>query len=142
MENEKEFFDASAVTDLETARLALRWALEKVHKLTEESGQARQERDKALRRASELSEEAAQKDQTLSRWKETIHVWEATLKDSKKMEEELKEDLRRELSTQRDLRAEEELKQLRLQGDALGREVAAKEAQLGALRRELIDAVQ
>src|SRR5947199_58299 len=39
---EQQFFDASTVNDLETARLALRWALERIHKMSEESALAKQ----------------------------------------------------------------------------------------------------
>jgi hypothetical protein len=37
---DKENFDASTVNDLETARLALRWALERLHKMNGEPGHA------------------------------------------------------------------------------------------------------
>src|SRR5271154_6212237 len=105
---EQEFFDASAVNDLETARLALRWALERIHKMDAEAVALREDRDKSALAARQLSEEVGQKDEAVKRWKETIRAWESSMSDHKKMEETLRKDLRKELFAEEDLRVREE----------------------------------
>ena len=85
-EPSKDFFDASAVNDLETARLALRWARERIHKMAEELSSIKQDKERTDVQAAQLSQEVLQKDEVVKRWKETIKVWEASISDHKKME--------------------------------------------------------
>src|SRR5579883_2859330 len=126
MDQEKEYFDASAVNDLETARLALRWALERLHKMGEDLAALKTERDDAKQLAGRLTEEVSQKDQAVARWRETIKAWEASIKDHKRMEDELREELRKEVAREADVHVKEERHQLMLQIEALKHEIADK----------------
>ena len=58
------------------------------------------------------------------------------------MEQELREEIKRDIVREEDLHVKEERSQLHLQLDALKREIAEKEARIGAMRRDLIDAVK
>ena len=62
---DQEPFEPSTVNDLETARLALRWALERLHKMTEEAAAHKEEKEKAVSANRRLAEEAAQKEATV-----------------------------------------------------------------------------
>ncbi|MDO8757266.1 MAG: hypothetical protein Q7J64_04595, partial [Elusimicrobiota bacterium] len=135
-------FDPSTVNDLDTARLALRWALERLHRLSSEVTEARQEAAKALKARDEAAVDSREKDETVKRWRETVKAWEASISDHKKMEEQLREELRREIDREQDVHIKEERLQLSMQIDSLKREIAAREAMIGGLRREVIDAVK
>ena len=135
-------FDASAVNDLDTARLALRWALERLHKLGAELSQAREELSLATKGRDALAEEARKKDETVKRWRETLKVWEASMAGQHELEKRLREELRAEVAREQDAHVAEERLQLGREIEALKRGLADREAALGALRRELIDAVK
>src|SRR3989338_6289594 len=101
-------FDASTVNDLDTARLALRWALERLHRLGAELNEARQAEDKALKARDEAALDSREKDETVKRWRETVKAWEASISDHKKMEDALREELRPEMSREQDAHVKEE----------------------------------
>jgi hypothetical protein len=144
MDNDKlpQEFDASTINDLDTARLALRWALERVHKMGEELSQAREEAGKSTRQKAELEEESRQKDETVKRWRETIKIWEASMQDQHRLEIQMREELRKEVTREEDAHVKEERLQLTMQIDALKREIVTRESVIGSLRREIIDAVK
>ena len=139
---EKDFFDASAVNDLETARLALRWALEKVHVLQDESAKSRTVPQDAVEKLRLAGEQIAQKDAAILRWQNTIKVWEANWKDQQRMEEEIRERLKKELVREEDAASREARRQLELQIEDFKRQLSDKESLIGGLRRDLIDAVK
>src|SRR5438309_1639817 len=83
-------FDPSTVNDLDTARLALRWALERLQRLGTELTEARQEAAKAGKARDEAALDSREKDETVKRWRETVKAWEASISDHKKMEDQLR----------------------------------------------------
>lgn len=139
---EKEYFDPASVTDLETARLALRWALERIHHLSEENVALKDSVQKTSHQAEILSQEAQQKDEALKRWKQTIELWQSAVKDQKRMEDDLREELRREMSGKIDQRHQEELANLKAQLDASGQERKNLEARIQSLRLDMSEAAR
>ena len=117
-----EGFDASTVNDLDTARLALRWALERLHRLGSELTEAREEAAKSNKARDAAALDSREKDETVKRWRETVKAWEASISDHKKMEDHLREELRREISREQDAHVKEERLQFSMQIDSLKRE--------------------
>ncbi|MBI4386613.1 MAG: hypothetical protein HY551_04465, partial [Elusimicrobia bacterium] len=139
---EKEYLDPSSVNDVDTARLALRWALDRIRILQDEANRARQESKSSAERMQGLAKEIAQKDEALHRWQSTMKLWEENWKDQRTLEAEIKERLEKELVAQEDARGKEERRQLEREISLLQRQLADKETAIGNLRRQQIEAVQ
>src|SRR5579859_3286079 len=133
-------YDPSSVNDLDTARLALRWALERLHKFNDELARVKQALAAAEKERGMLAEDAKQKDEAIRRWRETIKTWEASMADQGALERRLREELREEARREQADVAREQRAQGERQVEALKREIAERDAQIGALRRDAIDA--
>ena len=83
--DEERQIDPTAVTDIETARLALRWALERIHLLQDEGSKAKDTAQSALDKIRILTDQLAHKDETLHRWQSTIKAWETNVTDHQAM---------------------------------------------------------
>ncbi len=82
--------DPSTITDVETAKLALRWAVEKIHGLQEELGRLREDNRTKSNAARSLTEQLEQKTEVLKKWQGTIRTWEENWKTQTAMEADLK----------------------------------------------------
>ena len=139
---EQEPFNPAAVNDLETARLALRWALERLHKMSGDIKELKEEKESLSHKLLELSMESQKKDETLGRWKQTIHAWESLIQDHKRMEERLREELRLEFKHKENLETQAERHALLRQAETYKQEIARKEAAIEIMRRSLMEAVK
>ena len=68
---EDRFYDPATVNDVETARLALRWSLEKIHGLQDEVNKAKETAEDAVEKLRRATETIAEKDAAILRWKGT-----------------------------------------------------------------------
>ena len=71
MESEPKL-DPSTITDMETAKLALRWAVEKIHTMQEEMGRLREDNRNKTDISRSLTEQLDQKTEVLKKWQGTI----------------------------------------------------------------------
>jgi len=136
---DKPFFDPSQVNDVETARLALRWSLEKIHGLQSDLNTSQETAKDAVDKLRQTTEKLTQKDAALLRWQSTIKTWEANWKDHQQMEDEIRARLEKEIVREEDVRGKEARLQLQLHIETLKKEIASRESTIGDLRRELID---
>jgi len=96
-EQEEPQVDLTNVTDLDTARLALRWATDKIQALKDELGSLREDfRVKADINKS-LTEQIKQRDAILKKWQSTVRSWEENYKHQSATEEEIRKRLREEV---------------------------------------------
>ena len=79
MEQEPKL-DPSTITDVETAKLALRWAVEKIHGQQEELGRLREDNRTKTSINRSLTEQVEQKTEILKKWQGTIKTWEENWK--------------------------------------------------------------
>ena len=93
MEQEPKL-DPSTITDVETAKLALRWAVEKIHTLQEDVGRLREDNRTKTSLNRSLTEQVEQKTEILKKWQGTIKTWEENWKTQTAMEADLKAKLR------------------------------------------------
>ena len=96
MEQEPKL-DPSAITDVETAKLALRWAVEKIHGQQEELGRLRDDNRNKTGINRSLTEQVEQKTEILKKWQGTIKTWEENWKTQTAMEADLKSKLREQI---------------------------------------------
>ncbi|PJA15571.1 MAG: hypothetical protein COX66_09840, partial [Elusimicrobia bacterium CG_4_10_14_0_2_um_filter_63_34] len=139
---DQENLDPNQVNDVDTARLALRWSLEKIHGLQDQLNKAKETAADAVDKLRRTTEQITQKDAAILRWQSTIKTWEANWKDQRKLEEEIRVRVRGELSKEEDERHKEARRQLELHIESLKKEITEKESLAGELRRDLIDAVK
>jgi len=139
---DKKFLDPTSVNDVETARLALRWSLEKIHALQDELNKAKETATDAVDKLRLTTEQIAQKDAAILRWQSTIKAWEANYKDQAKLEAEIRARLAKEMTFEEDAGHKEARRQLELHIEAFKTEIREKEAAMGDLRRQIIDAVK
>ncbi|HBL17182.1 MAG TPA: hypothetical protein DD417_10670 [Elusimicrobia bacterium] len=139
---DNKFLDPTSVNDVETARLALRWSLEKIHALQDELNKAKETATDAVDKLRLTTEQIAQKDAAILRWQSTIKAWEANYKDQAKLEAEIRARLAKEMTFEEDAGHKEARRQLELHIEAFKTEIREKEAAMGDLRRQIIDAVK
>src|ERR1035437_3969595 len=96
MEQEPKL-DPSLITDVETAKLALRWAVEKIHGQQEEVGRLREDNRNKTSINRSLTEQVKQKTEILKKWQGTIKTWEENWKTQTAMEADLKGKLREQI---------------------------------------------
>ena len=96
MEQEPKL-DPSTITDVETAKLALRWAVEKIHALQEDVGRLREDNRTKTNVNRSLTEQVEQKTEILKKWQGTIKTWEENWKTQTAMEADLKCKLREQI---------------------------------------------
>src|SRR5262245_30162442 len=83
-------FDPASVTDVETAKLALRWALEKMRNLQDEAKKLREELHGESLTSRRLNEQLQQKEEALKRWQSTLRVWEENASLQRNIEAEVR----------------------------------------------------
>ena len=129
-----EKFDPSAVNDVETAKLALRWALERIHLLQDEAAKAKDAAQGAQEQARLLTDQLAKKEEAVQRWSSTIKVWEENWKTQGTMEAEARERVKKELVVEEDAVRVEERRRFDKEIDALRSQLAQRETHIGQLR--------
>src|SRR5258708_37067451 len=96
-QEDKPSLDPASVNDVETARLALRWALERIHKMQEECTTANQNAKDASEKLRLANDQLKQKEESLQRWQSTIRTWDAHWRDQETLEQHVTERLRKEI---------------------------------------------
>ena len=138
MEQEPKL-DPSAITDVETAKLALRWAVEKIHGQQEELGRLRDDNRNKTGINRSLTEQVEQKTEILKKWQGTIKTWEENWKTQTAMEADLKSKLREQILNEEAVNWRTSRIQLEKEIQALKGELAAREAEIGRIKLNLID---
>ena len=138
MEQEPKL-DPSTITDVETAKLALRWAVEKIHGLQEEVGRLREDNRNKTAISRSLTEQVEQKTEVLKKWQGTIKTWEENWKTQTAMEADLKAKLREQILNEESTNWRAARVQLEKEIFALKNELGAKEAEIGRVKLAMID---
>jgi len=138
MEQEPKL-DPSTITDVETGKLALRWAVEKIHTLQEETGRLREDNRNKTNLTRSLTEQMEQKTEILKKWQGTIRTWEENWKTQTALETDLKAKLREQIINEETANWKQLRAQLEKEILALKNELAAREAAIGAMKLHLID---
>ena len=126
--------DPSTITDVETAKLALRWAVEKIHTLSDDNSRLKEDNRNKTNITRTLTQQAEQKDEILKKWQSTIKTWEANWKTQTTMEADLKGKLREQILNEETANWRQAKAQLENEIRALKDEQAAKEAEIGRLK--------
>ena len=138
MEQEPKL-DPSAITDVETAKLALRWAVEKIHGQQEELGRLREDNRNKTGINRSLTEQVEQKTEILKKWQGTIKTWEENWKTQTAMEADLKAKLREQILNEEAANWRVSRAQLEKEIHSLKNELAGREAEIGRMKLALID---
>ena len=69
---------SSTITDVETAKLALRWAVEKIHTLADDNARLKEDNRNKTNIARSLTQQTEEKDEILKKWQSTIKTGRRT----------------------------------------------------------------
>lgn len=134
--------DPSAITDVETAKLALRWAVEKIHTLADDNARLKEETRSKVNSNRILTQQNEQKDEILKKWQSTIKTWEENWKSQTAMEADLKSKLREQILNEETSNWRQARAQLENEIKALKTEMGAKEAEIGRMKLYAIDEIR
>lgn len=134
--------DPSTITDVETAKLALRWAIEKIHALSDDNARLKEDNRNKVNIARQLTQQGEQKDEILKKWQATIKTWEENWKTQTAMEADLKGKLREQILNEETANWRQARAQLETEIKALKHELAYKEAEIGKLKLYAIDEIR
>ena len=138
MEQEPKL-DPSTITDVETGKLALRWAVEKIHTLQDEVSRLREDNKTKTNLTRNLTEQVEQKSEILKKWQGTIRTWEENWKTQTALETDLKAKLREQIINEETSNWKQLRAQLEKEISALKNELSEKEAAIGALKLNLME---
>ncbi len=134
--------DPSTITDVETAKLALRWAVEKIHALSDDAARLKEDNRNKTNLARTLTQQAEQKDEVLKKWQTTIKTWEENWRTQTAMEADLKAKLREQILNEETANWRQARAQLENETKALKGELSSKEAEIGKLKLLAIDEIR
>ncbi|OGS46856.1 MAG: hypothetical protein A3J79_14475 [Elusimicrobia bacterium RIFOXYB2_FULL_62_6] len=134
--------DPAAITDVETAKLALRWAIEKIHTLSDEAARLKEDNRNKVNTARLLTQQNEQKDEILKKWQSTIKTWEENWKTQTAMEADLKGKLREQILNEETANWRQAKAQMENEVKALKTELTAKEAEIGRMKLYAIDEIR
>ncbi|MBU2573078.1 MAG: hypothetical protein KKH28_03255, partial [Elusimicrobia bacterium] len=134
--------DPSTITDVETAKLALRWAVEKIHTLSDDNARLKEDNRNKVNSNRTLTQQGEQKDEILKKWQTTIKTWEENWKTQTAMEADLKAKLREQILNEETAHWRQSRAQLENEIKALKHELASKEAEIGKLKLYAIDEIR
>ena len=134
--------DPSTITDVETAKLALRWAVEKIHTLSDDNARLKEDNRNKTNISRALTQQAEQKDEILKKWQSTIKTWEENWKTQTAMETDLKGKLREQILNEETSNWRQARAQLENEIRALKEELSSKEAEIGKLKIFTIEEIR
>ncbi len=134
--------DPSAITDVETAKLALRWAVEKIHTLSDDNTRLKEDNRNKTNTSRALTQQSEQKDEILKKWQSTIKTWEENWKTQTAMEVDLKGKLREQILNEETSNWRQARAQLENEIRALKTELSSKEAEIGKLKIYTIEEIR
>ena len=134
--------DPSTITDMETAKLALRWALEKIHTISDDNTRLKEDNRNKTEMSRSLAQQAEKKDEILKKWQSTIKTWEENWKTQTAMETDLKGKLREQILNEETSNWRQARAQLENEIRALKEELSHKEAEIGKLKIFTIDEIR
>lgn len=134
--------DPSTITDVETAKLALRWAVEKIHALSDDNTRLKEDNRNKTSISRALTQQAEQKDEVLKKWQSTIKTWEENWKTQTAMEMDLKGKLREQILNEETSNWRQARAQLENEIRALKEELSSKEAEIGKLKIFTIEEIR
>jgi len=134
--------DPSTITDVETAKLALRWAVEKIHALADDNARLKEDNQTKTNISRTLTQQGEQKDEILKKWQSTIKTWEANWKTQTAMEVDLKGKLREQILNEETANWRQARVQLENEIRAIKEELSSKEAEIGKLKIFTIEEIR
>ena len=134
--------DPSTITDVETAKLALRWAIDKIRALSDDNIRLKEDNRNKVNITRTLTQQGEQKDEILKKWQSTIKTWEENWKTQTAMEADLKGKLREQILNEETSNWRQARAQLENEIKALKHELASKEAEMGKLKLYAIDEIR
>jgi len=134
--------DPSTITDVETAKLALRWAVEKIHTLSDDNSRLKEDNRNKTNIARSLTQQTEEKDEILKKWQSTIKTWEENWRTQTAMEADLKGKLREQILNEETSNWRQARAQLENEIRALKEELGSREAEIGRLKIMSIEEIR
>lgn len=134
--------DPAAITDVGTAKLALRWAIEKIHTLSDEGARLKEDNRNKVASNRMLIQQNEQKDEILKKWQSTIKTWEENWKTQTAMEADLKGKLREQILNEETASWRQAKAQMENEIKAIKTELCSREAEIGRMKLYAIDEIR
>jgi hypothetical protein len=127
---------------VETAKLALRWAVEKIHALSDDNIRLKEDNRNKTNITRTLTQQSEQKDEVLKKWQSTIKSWEENWKTQTDMETDLKSKLREQILNEETSNWRQARARLENEIRVLREELSYKENEIGKLKISNIEEVR
>ena len=124
------------INDLDTAKLALRWALERIRRTAAELDAAKETKARAEAEIRRLQTEVGAREDAARRWKATAEEWEEAVKGYQRLARDAEGQARERIER----RDSEESGRLRQEGAALRAETSKLRAEIDDLTKRAADA--
>ncbi|MEA3307494.1 MAG: hypothetical protein U9Q34_06885, partial [Elusimicrobiota bacterium] len=131
--------DPSAITDVDTAKFALKWAVERLELLEASNTKLKDDTRNKTNIINSLTKQLDHKEETVKKWQGTIKTWEENWKSQEAMESDLKSKLRNQIINEEMANWRQTKSQLEEEIKALKAELARREADIGKFKLEAIE---
>ena len=131
--------DPSAITDMDTAKFALKWAVERLELLEASSAKMKDDTRNKTNIINSLTKQLDHKEETVKKWQSTIRTWEENWKSQQAMESDLKSKLRNQIINEEMAHWRQAKAQLEEEIKALKAELAGREADIGKFKLDAIE---
>lgn len=131
--------DPSAITDIDTAKFALKWAVERLELLEASSTKLKDDTRNKTDIIRSLTKQLDHKEETVKKWQSTIRTWEENWKSQQAMESDLKSKIRHQIINEEMANWRQAKVQLEEEIKALKGELAKREADIGQFKLDAIE---